>query len=263
MADITWIDAIRKVLAKAEGPLHYIDIAERIVDGGLREDKAPGTVAGSLSMSLKEDKSPFMKVARGIYALRPKPLDSVPGRITEAYKNALEQVTGAAIHYGMFWERSAVVWRANPSLMGQFQPQKPAHRTKKQPIQVDFGRQVGLYLLHDGREVVYVGRAQKESLGPRLYDHTWDTKQSRWDRFSWFGVRPVRPDGTLGDRPSRLGHTGDAIKGLIAMMEGLFIEAFEPRLNRKEQRDGVPVAEYQQIPDDPIADDDPETGRNG
>jgi len=37
---------------------------------------------------------------------------------------------------------------------------------------VDFNKQLGLYLLYDGREVIYIGRATERPLGRRLFEHT-------------------------------------------------------------------------------------------
>ena len=34
--DLSWEDAIQRVLAKADGALHYTEIAERIVSNGLQ-----------------------------------------------------------------------------------------------------------------------------------------------------------------------------------------------------------------------------------
>ncbi len=64
---------------------------------------------------------------------------------------------------------------------------------------VDFCNQLGIYLLYDGREVIYVGRTTDRPLGKRLYEHTIDRMSARWDRFSWFGLLPVSDDGSLGE----------------------------------------------------------------
>ncbi len=93
---------------------------------------------------------------------------------------------------------------------------------------MDLAGQAGVYLLYDEhRVVVYVGQATK-SIGKRLAQHTLDRLTGRWQRFSWFGIRPVTEDGMLGSvaagtiTPERL----------ISTLEALLIEALEPRQNR-------------------------------
>lgn len=81
------LNAVEKVLNKANEPLHYQEITDRILKDGLwsTESSTPwNTVSASLSMDMnaKGDKSRFIKVARGIYGLRnkqyKKPEDSIP-----------------------------------------------------------------------------------------------------------------------------------------------------------------------------------------
>ncbi len=104
--------------------------------------------------------------------------------------------------------------------------------------------QRGIYLLYDGREVVYVGRSTDRSLGTRLYEHTYDRLRTRWNRFSWFGLCPVEEDGSLA-RPAG----GQSAEQFIAAMEALLIEALEPAQNRR-RGDGFTAVEFIQA-DDP------------
>lgn len=69
-------------------------------------------------------------------------------------------------------------------------------------IPVDFNKQLGIYLLDDGREVIYIGRTTDRPLGRRLFEHTFDRMAVRWDRFSWFGLLPVSESGQLGALPA-------------------------------------------------------------
>jgi hypothetical protein len=67
-ANLPWEDAIQRVLAEADGALHYADIAERIVSKGLRRSVGAtpaATVAAHLSSSLREKSSPYLRVGRG------------------------------------------------------------------------------------------------------------------------------------------------------------------------------------------------------
>lgn len=137
----------------------------------------------------------------------------------------------------MFWRREAIEWVSTPRLLGMQQIGATA---------VDFTRQLGIYLLYDGREVIYVGRTTDRPLGRRLYEHTIDRLSARWDRFSWFGLLPVSESGSLGQLPA----TFDATK-MIPALEAILIEALEPRQNRK-RGDDLAAVEYLQQEDPAI-----------
>jgi hypothetical protein len=92
---------------------------------------------------------------------------------------------------------------------------------------------------------VYVGRATEQNLGRRLYQHTPDRLNGRWDRFSWFGVYPINEDGSL-----RVDVTFNrvTVDTLIATMEAVLIEGLEPRQNRK-RGDDFQAVEFLQAED--------------
>jgi predicted GIY-YIG superfamily endonuclease len=83
---------------------------------------------------------------------------------------------------------------------------------------VDFAEQLGVYLLYDRRDVVYVGRTDTRRLGKRLYEHTTDRLSGRWDRFSWFGLCPVTKEGKLGEPAIRLNDAEALTKVLEAIL---------------------------------------------
>ena len=132
----------------------------------------------------------------------------------------------------MFWRRDAVNWKATPSLLG-------VQQIGAKPI--DFTEQIGVYLLYDVREVIYVGRTTDRPLGKRLFEHTNDRHASRWDRFSWFGLLPLSVNGKLEKIPDSY----DAEK-FIPALEAILIEALEPRQNRRKG-DGLNVEYFQKI----------------
>ena len=109
---------------------------------------------------------------------------------------------------------------------------------------MDFCLQKGVYLLHDGSKVVYVGRTTDQPLGARLRQHTSDRLNGRWDRFSWFGILSVKESGGLSDEPP----DAFSIENLIATMEALLIEGLEPPQNRKRGDDFGGV-EFLQVED--------------
>ena len=128
------------------------------------------------------------------------------------------------------------MWTATPKLLGQQQSASSY---------VDFFGQKGVYLLHDGRSVVYVGRTTEQPLGIRLRQHISDRLNGRWDRFSWFGIYPVNE--TTGALISEIApHLETSL--LIATMEALLIEGLEPPQNRK-RGDDFRAVEFLQILD--------------
>lgn len=242
----TWRKAINKVLASSPTPLHYNEITELIISEGLRTSVGAtpaATVNAQISASIKHDgeNSPYVRVSKGIFALKTRVSESsvVPKKLTpdvvesEDEEEQYEIITS----FGMFWRKDAVEWVATPKLLGMQQIGATP---------VDFNKQLGIYLLYDGREVIYVGRTTDRPLGRRLYEHTIDRMSARWDRFSWFGLLPVSEDGVLGPLPIQY----DAAK-LIPALEAILIEALEPRQNRK-RGDDLAAVEYLQRVDPEI-----------
>jgi hypothetical protein len=236
VAQLAWREAIIEVLPKDGEPMHYTEIAEAIVAAGLRTEVGAtpsASVASTISLSgqNERDRSPFVRVSRGYYALRQRE-DATPALTPQP---DTEDETGFVNAFGMFWRRDKVLWKATPQLLGQQQ-------VGSEPV--DFCQQKGVYLLYDGNKVVSVGRTTDQSLGVRLRQHTVDRLNGRWDRFSWFGIFSVQEDGDLSDAPP------DAfnLDNLIATMEALLIEGLEPPQNRK-RGDDFSAVEFLQVED--------------
>lgn len=241
MPDLSWRDAIDSVLREAEEPMHYSEIAEAVSEGGLREDvgATPANTVNSIitsSLNSEGDDSPFVRVSRGYYSLQESVSESENHDLESDPENTVD--TGLVNAFGMYWQRDYVLWKVSPKLLGQQQP-------GSQPV--DFSIQNGVYLLHDGRQIVYVGRSTESTLGSRLRHHTIDRLNGRWDRFSWFGVFPVREDGSLDMTESN----GFGMDGLVATMEALLIEALEPPQNRR-RGDDFRAVEFLQVEDPEI-----------
>jgi hypothetical protein len=240
--NLSWRDAIVEVLKDAAEPLHYTDIAEQIAERELKTDfgaTPAASVNATMTVSLQNegDASPFVRMGRGLYALR-----TAVGAMgaTAILPQAMEEPdeTGLINAFGMYWSRDKVLWKSSPRILGQQQPGSSP---------VDFAGQKGVYLLHDARIVVYVGRTTDQPLGKRLAQHTVDRLNGRWDRFSWFGVCSVVSDGTLqlADTPQ------SNVNALIVTMEALLIEGLEPPQNRK-RGDEFKAIEYLQVEDPEI-----------
>ena len=245
-SELTWRQAIERVLGATISPLHYNEITEQIIADGLRKSLGAtpaATVNAQISASIKKDglQSPYVRVAKGTYVLaKPSALSlAVTSKLTPTVSVSEESEAQYDIvtSFGMFWRRNAIEWTATPKLLGMQQIGATP---------VDFNKQLGIYLLYDGREVIYIGRTTDRPLGRRLYEHTSDRMAARWDRFSWFGLLPVSEVGALGGLPA----TYEAAK-MIPALEAILIEALEPRQNRK-RGDDLSAVEYIQREDPEI-----------
>jgi hypothetical protein len=245
--ELTWQKAIKKVLGSATTPLHYKDITDKIITNRLRSSLGAtpaATVNAQISASIKRDgtKSPYIRVSKGTFALSitgtTQPIFS-KDKLTPTVEESEESEDQYEIvtSFGMFWRRDAIQWVATPKLLGMQQIGATP---------VDFNKQLGIYLLYDGREVIYIGRTTDRALGRRLFEHTVDRMAARWDRFSWFGLIPVSEAGQLGNFPV----TYEAAK-MIPALEAILIEALEPRQNRK-RGDDLSAVEYIQREDPEI-----------
>jgi hypothetical protein len=254
MQDLGWRDAIIRVLEEAAEPLHYTDITDRIVEDQLRTEfgATPArSVNATIAMSLSGDgdTSPFVRVGRGVYALRSTLMSGMVGSgsslapsnydTTAAEEEAEPDEMGLINAFGMYWKRDAVLWTSVPKLLGKQQIGASA---------VNFSDQRGVYLLHDAGRVMYVGRTTEQPLGKRLFQHTMDRLNGRWDRFSWFGVHAVAQDGSMRQTD---GSTPFSLENLIATMEALLIEGLEPPQNRK-RGDDFRAVEFLQVTDPEI-----------
>jgi hypothetical protein len=245
----SWKAAIMRVLREANAPLHYSEISERILAAGYyaTDGATPAaTVNAQIAVSIKHDseRSPFLRVDKGIFTLRaatedkslsashaasPAP-DKQPASKPTRAATATTATTGSSESdnsiiqaFGMYWQRDLVVWRRDAKLLGKEQANSRA---------IDFGRQRGIYILYDHHTVVYVGRSIDRPVGQRLFEHTTDRLGSRWDRFSWFGLLEPTDEGGLREVPLNNG-----LSSIIATLEALLIEALEPPQNRKRGDD--------------------------
>lgn len=236
MAELRWKEAIEKVLEEEKKSLHYTVIAELIAERGYRKSLGAtpqDTVSANLTTDINsnKEKSIFAKVDRGYYILR-KFLDdrtqllpddeeiketeipSEPGSTKERHK-----IINA---FGIYWNRTLVHWKTTPDLLGIQQIGA---------TEVNFKEQIGVYLLHDGRETIYVGQAIEQPLGQRLKNHITGRLGGRWDRFSWFGFYPVSENGKLN---LDIKFKDLTVQNLGDILEAILIESIEPRQNRKQ-----------------------------
>jgi hypothetical protein len=239
---MTWEKAIITVLGKAAAPLHVDEIVERIKTNGLRQSLGAtpeDTVGAHIYRSIKTqgDKSPFVKVAKQTFALKGKASPTPNILVPLPPLDAVDEPSPIVTSFGMFWRRDSVKWETKAKILG---------KQANADTPVDFGEQKGIYFLYDGRELIYVGRASDQPIGKRLFQHTSDRFATRWDCFSWFGLRPVSEEGKLGTLPDVY-----SSEMIIPVLEALLIEATEPRQNRKAGDDWTDK-EYMQVTDPAI-----------
>ncbi len=233
MAELKWKEAIEKVLNEEKKQLHYTEIAELIAERGYRTSLGAtpqDTVSANLTTDIntKKDKSIFAKTAKGYYILR-KFLSQTEDNSTDESEPEIvnNKIVTKDNHkiinaFGIYWNRNLVHWKSTPDLLGIQQIGA---------TEVNFKDQIGIYLLHDNRETIYVGQAIEQPLGKRLKDHTTDRLAGRWDRFSWFGFYPVTEDGELN---LNIKFKEFTIQNLGDILEAILIESIEPRQNRKQ-----------------------------
>ena len=136
--------------------------------------------------------------------------------------------------YGLFWRSSEIEWnpgqgRRDFRLLGRV-------GANRGTIQIaDFRHQQGIYILYDEYGPSYVGLTRSQGLGKRLKDHLTDNLADTWDRFSWFGFRPLgAPNADTGiqelNEPDN--NITENTHTTIADLEALLIRAIGPRNNR-------------------------------
>ncbi len=123
---MNWKDSIIAVLQNSEEPMHYADIAQEVAKRKYRRRNELGatpanTVAVTIGNSINNEGnfSPFVRSTRGYYALRVK--KSKSKLMEENPSAAISPTTGIINALGMFWERSKVIWKTDPKILGRQQ----------------------------------------------------------------------------------------------------------------------------------------------
>ena len=225
-----WLDAIIEVLREAEEPMHYVEITDKIIEQGKRTEVG-ATPANSVAAAISKNLDIFEKKAAGKYALRSsfdyakwkgedtttenEEKASIDTEITKESRKTLIKT------FGKHWLREKVDWAtAEPSLYGRQSPKSQL---------VDFKTMRGIYMLFDNNELIYVGVAVKESIAKRLKHHTKDKHCTRWNRFSWFGIDGVNPNGEI----HKVNTFSVGIDDVVKAMEAIVIEGAEPLCNKR------------------------------
>ncbi len=225
--DLSWTDAIKRALVDEKEGLYYTDITAKIFSLGLRNPTTSGatpnsTVSAQLSIEIKKKDSQIVKLSRGLFTLKEYTSITQAGN-TQNEDNEDDKNVKIIHAFGLYWNRDYVNWSpTQPDLFG-------VEQYKSNPI--NFKDQIGIYLLYDHREIIYIGQAIKRTLGQRLQEHTLGRLNGRWNRFSWFGFYPVNKDGNLNI--SDVNFSNINIENVGDELESMLIEIIEPRQNRK------------------------------
>lgn len=137
--------------------------------------------------------------------------------------------------FGTHWDRNAYEWNriARRQLLG-----------RRDGEVVDFSSARGIYVLHRGDEIYYVGLTiDYGRLSGRLSDHAKPTSRhsANWDAFSWFsfdgpGVYVEPPGFTQVD--DDWDHYDLTISGAVKGLEAILIEVLTPPGNRRVEKHG-------------------------
>lgn len=227
VSPMQWKDALLQVYEAAGEPLDAKQAVERIVALGLRDLSNAATPERTANRDLnamaRQVGTPIKRVDPGVFQYDdPEDPDlDTPGDAADDgvdVKEDLQRINVSAC--GLYWEKDSINWGRGCRILGQNVGGSAA---------IDFSEQQGIYILYRGTSVVYVGRATTGNLRDRLkYHASVKTRSFRWDRFSWFGFRPVDDEGVLGELPKEI-----KAEDLIGVLETALIEALEPPLNAK------------------------------
>lgn len=250
---LTGTEAVFRILAHTREPMKMGDI-HRWLEDNRQPPLTDGQIAGAFWRLTTAYENVVEKPDRGTYRIHDawddKPLDQQELKKqqeedvdygTTATAEADERQPDILIPcYGLYWHRDQIAWDAR-------QQQMLGSPTDEASEIVDFANQWGVYILYYWPNITYVGRTTR-SLYARLKDHIAQSRRANeWDRFSWFGLRPVDENGNLAAPHPRL-DMGD----IVAAFETLLITTLSPPFNdRSGERLG---RRYLQVPD-PIVED--------
>lgn len=230
--EMTWPKAILKVLEEERNALHYREIANLIAEKHYRINLG-STPENTVNATLSQMPEVCSTYERGKYILK-KYYDDYGRNIT--IETAGQVMIGA---FGRYWRRDVINWNVSSDKIPLLGIQSLNANA------IDFREQKGIYLLHLGHEVVYVGRTIEQNLVTRLFQHTQmrDPLYNRWDSFSWFGIYEIDDKGTVLKKSKEKVELEN--NDLIATLEALLIEVLEPGLNKQSgDRDKLKKNEY-------------------
>lgn len=150
------------------------------------------------------------------------------------------EVTVKISSFGLFWRRSEIDWWPGLGQRGRFKLLGRIGVNRGKIRIADFRTQQGIYVLFDEHGPSYVGLARREKgLGQRLKEHTCDHLENGWDRFCWFGFKPLAAStqlkGFYGLGAPEAEVEEDS-KTTIGDLEALLIQVMGPKLNTQKMK---------------------------
>lgn len=221
-----WEKAILKVLEDNGKAMHYRDIATEIIEKGLRSLENTGATPANTVNTIIHGSKLIGKVVpaskKGEYILQSvvekDPSLALVSVNSEEEDEESETSDALITAYGRFWSREK--WEQNCKKM------YGTSLVTKNAQCVDFSNHAGIYMLHMGYQVIYVGQAT--NLQTRLDIHTRNKKRNKWDRFSWFSIQ----DLDLGQ--GELDKKALTSSALLDTLEALLIEILGPERNKQD-----------------------------
>jgi hypothetical protein len=128
--------------------------------------------------------------------------------------------------FGEYWNPNLVDWENSGNLLGT------RSRSRKGP-DLNVYEERGVYVLYNDYLPVYVGKAFRQSIGSRLQLHRVSRRKgSRWDSFSWFGLKGFKANDELRSLSKVPSVRPEA---LIETLEALLIAVIDPKLNSRRE----------------------------
>lgn len=131
--------------------------------------------------------------------------------------------------FGEYWSPDVVDWGRQGGQKGSlWGVAKPYHKPN---FDVDLWDAVAVYCLFLEYRPVYVGKADKTALGPRLRQHLRDRHVGRWDMFSFYSLsKPNRTSRNAAKAGMKSAVTPETI---VQTIESVAIRLVNPPLNRR------------------------------
>lgn len=198
-------DRIKDVLSEAEKPLDIEEIAVQLAERGHISDF--GVMPRKLICSIIEDaitnegdQSPFVRTERGVFISRKM-------ATSEQIQISRSLPSGEISDLRSIFTCCGEVWSRDISAANQIQVNLIGCQHQQSP-KINFSKQIGVYALivknpAVGAFFTYSKITMDRTFGECLHRHTVDRFASRWNRFTFLGLLPIREDGTFGALPSR------------------------------------------------------------
>ena len=217
--------SIAEIISDSSEPMDYREIAvelaktERIAALGVMPYRSVCAIIEEAILQEGDD-CPFVKTYPGVYIHRKNARRGHHRDLKVMLPEMAKFSLGIITCYGELWHRDRVDWMQSAQIIGcQF----------KSSPKVNFAEQDGIYALHlKDKTVTYIGHTGERTLGECLFEHTQDRLDAYFEKFSFYGFRPVFDDGTFGSVPEKAD-----IQDVMASMLSTLVEVASPKANRR------------------------------